>query len=100
MNPWHLFLYAAVVAVIVRTITREELLREPRGWLASLCQDENRSVSDLSRRELAILVPLVALMLWVGVQPAAFLRRMEPSVEAVLARVQSQAPVVARIGER
>lgn len=44
MNPWHIFLYAAVIAVIVRTITREELLREPRGWLESLCQDENRSV--------------------------------------------------------
>jgi NADH:ubiquinone oxidoreductase subunit 4 (subunit M) len=48
-------------------------------------------VHDLSRRELAILVPLVVIMIWVGVQPAALLRRMEPSVQAVLERVQSQA---------
>ena len=65
-----------------------------RMFFNRLDKDENRAVADLTRRELAILVPLVVVMIWVGVQPAALLRRMEPSVQAVLERVRSQAPAV------
>ena len=59
-----------------------------RIFFNGLVQEENRRVPDLSRRELSILVPLVALMLWIGVQPTPFLRRMEPSIEAVLERME------------
>jgi NADH-quinone oxidoreductase subunit M len=65
-----------------------------RMFFNRLDKDENRAVADLTRRELAILVPLVVVMIWVGVQPAALLRRMEPSVQAVLERVRTQAPAV------
>jgi NADH-quinone oxidoreductase subunit M len=44
-------------------------------------------MADLSRRELVILAPMVALMIWIGVQPGPFLRRMEPSVQVVLEQV-------------
>ena len=54
--------------------------------------DENREGEDLSRRELAILAPLVALMIWIGWNPTPFLERMEPSVRAVIERVQSASP--------
>ena len=64
-----------------------------RIFFNTLDKEENRTVPDLSRRELWILVPLIVLMIWIGVQPTAFLSRMEPSVEAVLERVRSQAPV-------
>jgi len=56
---------------------------------------ENREVEDLSRRELAILAPLVALMLWIGWNPTPFLERMEPSVRAVIERVESAATAAA-----
>jgi hypothetical protein len=49
-------------------------------------------VKDLSRRELVILAPMVALMIWVGAYPAPLLRRMEPSVQAVLERVATRGP--------
>ena len=58
-----------------------------------LDKEENRGFSDLSRREMWVLGPLVALMIWIGVQPGPILRRMEPSVQAVLERVED-----ARIG--
>lgn len=48
----------------------------------------NRAFRDLSRREAVILAPLVALMIWIGVQPAPFLDRMGPSVDLVLERVE------------
>ncbi len=50
---------------------------------------ESRAMKDLSRREIAILAPLCALMIWIGWDPAPFLRRMEPSVQAVLERVEA-----------
>ena len=42
-----------------------------------LDKPENEHVSDLNGRELAIMVPLVAAIVWLGVYPAPVLRRME-----------------------
>jgi NADH-quinone oxidoreductase subunit M len=53
----------------------------------ALEKDENQEMEDLSRREMVILVPMLALMIWIGVQPTPFLERMEPSVQAVLQHV-------------
>jgi NADH-quinone oxidoreductase subunit M len=43
----------------------------------SLDKPENEHVPDLNRRELAIMLPLVAAIIWLGVYPAPVLRRME-----------------------
>jgi NADH-quinone oxidoreductase subunit M len=53
--------------------------------------DENREVVDLSGRELVILTPLIALMIWIGWHPTPLLERMEPSVRAVIERVEGGA---------
>ncbi|HIF21193.1 MAG TPA: NADH-quinone oxidoreductase subunit M, partial [Gemmatimonadetes bacterium] len=53
---------------------------------------ENREMADLSRREMVILAPLCALMIWIGWNPTPLLERMEPSVRVVLERVQAAAP--------
>jgi NADH-quinone oxidoreductase subunit M len=54
---------------------------------------ENETLPDLSRRELAILVPLVAVILWIGVYPRPFLSRIERSVEAFVTQVGPAAGV-------
>jgi len=59
-----------------------------RIWFNRLDREENRKVHDLTGREIAILAPLLALMIWIGVQPNPILRRLEPAVEAVLERVE------------
>ena len=40
----------------------------------------NVSMRDLSGREVATFLPLVALAFWIGLYPAPFLRRLETSV--------------------
>ncbi|HSM36605.1 MAG TPA: NADH-quinone oxidoreductase subunit M [Longimicrobiales bacterium] len=60
---------------------------------------ENERLADLSVREGVVLAPLLALMVWMGVQPAPFLRRMEASVSAVVERVQRE-QLVAPIADR
>ena len=48
---------------------------------------ENARLSDLNRRETALLIPLLILMLFMGVYPRVFLDRSRASVEAIRARV-------------
>ncbi len=71
-----------------------------RMFFNRLDRDENLRVPDLSRRELAILTPMIALMFWLGVQPAPLLRRIEPSVQLLLAYVAgAEAPPSMDIGD-
>jgi NADH-quinone oxidoreductase subunit M len=51
----------------------------------------NEHIPDLNRRELAILLPLIAVIIWLGVYPAPVLRRMEGSAQILVDRVQGSA---------
>jgi NADH-quinone oxidoreductase subunit M len=53
-----------------------------------LDKPENEHLPDLSRRELAILVPIIVTILWIGVYPKPILDRIGPSVEHFVSQVQ------------
>ena len=60
--------------------------------------EANRKLPDLSGREVAVLLPLVALIVWIGVYPAPFLARTEPSVDRFVERLTRTAqPAAAEI---
>jgi len=66
-----------------------------RIWFNALDRDENRSVPDLSRREMLVLAPLVAGMIWMGFYPRPFLERMESSLTELITSVEERsAPVM------
>ncbi len=52
---------------------------------------ENQKLPDLSPRELLVLAPLVACILWIGIYPAPILRRIEPSARALVTQVREAA---------
>jgi len=56
---------------------------------------ENVSLPDLSRRELAVLVPLVAGMIWLGLYPKPVLDRMEPAARHFLQQAHPGRSVLA-----
>ena len=60
----------------------------------ALDKTENLHIPDLNLRELAVMVPLIAAIVWLGVYPAPVLRRMEGAatkfVTTVNARRDSQ----------
>ncbi len=64
-----------------------------------LDKPENEALTDLTPRELAVLAPLLAGILWLGLYPAPVLRRMEPTsrqwVESVQHVIPQSAPVTA-----
>jgi NADH-quinone oxidoreductase subunit M len=49
---------------------------------------ENERLTDLNRRELAIMIPLLAGIVWLGLYPAPVLRRMEPAAQRYLQLTQ------------
>jgi NADH-quinone oxidoreductase subunit M len=49
----------------------------------------NAAISDLGPREIAVMAPMVALMLFMGLYPRPLLSRIEPSVGALLGRVHT-----------
>jgi len=50
---------------------------------------ENASLADLSRREMIVLAPLVALILWIGVYPQPILHRLEDAVAAFVTQARA-----------
>jgi NADH-quinone oxidoreductase subunit M len=52
---------------------------------------ENKSLTDLTPRELAVMAPLLVGILWLGLYPGPVLRRMEPASQRYLPLVGSPA---------
>jgi NADH-quinone oxidoreductase subunit M len=57
-----------------------------------LSSEANAKLPDLSGRELAVLAPLVAVILWMGLYPGPVLKRIESSAAALVEQVESYAP--------
>jgi NADH-quinone oxidoreductase subunit M len=62
-----------------------------------LDKTENEHVPDLNKRELALLAPLIAAIIWLGVYPAPVLRRLEGSAQLLVNRVEKGS--VTQVGE-
>jgi NADH-quinone oxidoreductase subunit M len=54
----------------------------------ALDRPENERLPDLSRREIVVLAPLVAAMLWMGVYPRPFLERAEVTLVELIETVE------------
>ena len=51
---------------------------------------KNERLLDLSNREFATFAPLLVLAVWMGLYPSPFLRRLDTSVQHIMARVNPQ----------
>jgi NADH-quinone oxidoreductase subunit M len=62
-----------------------------------LDKPENERLIDLTPREYAVLLPLVALMFVIGVYPNLFLRQFDQSVRGIVAHVKASSSPVAAV---
>jgi len=85
-RPWLTTMLAAT-GVIWAAVYMLWMLQ--RVVFGPITNPENAGLSDLNKRELGLLVPLLVLMLFMGVYPRVFLDRSKPSVEVIRARVSS-----------
>ncbi|MFC3713908.1 NADH-quinone oxidoreductase subunit M [Sphingoaurantiacus capsulatus] len=68
-----------------------------RVIFGTLEKAELTSMSDLTVREIAMMVPLAAVVMWMGIYPKPFLDPLHAPVEAILARVERAAPPVQHV---
>jgi NADH-quinone oxidoreductase subunit M len=62
-----------------------------RTMFGEITKEENKTLSDLNAREIATLLPIIALCFWIGLYPSPFLRAMEVSVANVIQAVEKGA---------
>jgi NADH-quinone oxidoreductase subunit M len=60
-------------------------------FLGPVDKDENRVLLDLNAREIIVLVPLIILIFWIGLYPSPFFDLMGPTVENLVASLQTAA---------
>jgi NADH-quinone oxidoreductase subunit M len=53
-----------------------------RMFWGEVVHEENAALSDMNRREVLSLLPLVAAVFWIGLYPQFFLERMHPASDA------------------
>ena len=63
-----------------------------RVVFGEIVHDDVRAMPDLSRREIALLAPIAAVVLWMGVYPESFLQPMRADVGLLLARIDRAKP--------
>jgi NADH-quinone oxidoreductase subunit M len=81
-------LYAALAAVGVVLAAVYLLWMYQRVFYGEVTNEKNRKLPDLSDREKVILVSLVIVILWMGIYPQPFLRRLDLSTAQVIQRVE------------
>ena len=95
-SPW-----LAAIAVTGVIFGAVYLLMMTRKMLfGPLVHSENRALTDLGGREIGLMVPIVVLCVWIGVQPNTFLSRTDGSLRDVQARIdRARAVRTASLGE-
>jgi len=61
-----------------------------RVMFGPITNEKNRGLRDISPREFWTLAPVIALIVWIGVYPNPFLRKLDVSVSELLERVNSR----------
>jgi len=59
-----------------------------RFIFGELTNKKNLELSDLSKREIVVLVPVIIMIIWIGVYPNLFLDKTEASVDQIIQRVE------------
>jgi len=80
------FAIAAVPGVVLAAVYL--LWAYQRVFTGPVTLEENRHLPDLGFREVAVLLPIVALVLFLGIYPKPALDRVEPAVQGILERIE------------
>jgi NADH-quinone oxidoreductase subunit M len=85
------FVVIAALGVILSAVYMLWMFQ--RVFYGKVTNDHNKGLGDLSFREWAIVGPLAAAAIGMGVVPNVFLKPMEPGIQRVVDRVQSRQPM-------
>ncbi|MCX8500693.1 MAG: NADH-quinone oxidoreductase subunit M [Alphaproteobacteria bacterium] len=89
--------FAAATGLILGAAYMLYLYR--RVIFGKLVKEDLRTLPDLSLREIALFVPLIGLVFWMGIYPTSFTEPMAPTVKKIIADYQAavSAPVIGAV---
>ncbi|MFZ2490177.1 MAG: NADH-quinone oxidoreductase subunit M [Thermoanaerobaculia bacterium] len=61
-----------------------------RVFWGPLSNPKNEGLKDMNRRELAVMLPLIVLMIWIGIAPKPFFDAIEVPVNYIVTKVDPQ----------
>jgi NADH-quinone oxidoreductase subunit M len=85
------FVVIAALGVILSAVYMLWMFQ--RVFYGKVTNDHNQGLPDLSFREWAIVGPLAAAAIGMGVAPNVFLKPMEPAIQRIVDRVQARQPL-------
>jgi NADH-quinone oxidoreductase subunit M len=88
-SPW----YAGLAAIGVILAAVYMLYMFQKMFLGPANNPKNLSLKDLNWREIATLVPLLIFIFWIGLYPKPFFALMAPTVDKLVAALQTAAAV-------
>jgi NADH-quinone oxidoreductase subunit M len=86
MSPW----VTAIAATGVILAAIYLLWMFQRVMFGPITSEKNRGLPDLSVREFWTLAPVIFFIVWIGVYPNTFLRKLDVSVGELLKRVEAR----------
>lgn len=67
-----------------------------RVMFGPITNEKNKALTDLTGREIAIMLPIMVMIFWIGFYPSTFLSKTETSITALIKRV-NEARIAYRI---
>jgi NADH-quinone oxidoreductase subunit M len=89
-SPW--IAGAATLGVILAAVYLLHMFQ--KVFLGPVTVEENKTLKDLSVREIAVLAPLLVLIFWIGVYPKPFFALITPAVDQLTALLQTVSTLV------
>jgi len=79
--------YAALAGTGVILAACYLLWMYQRVIFGKITHEENKTLPDMNKREIAYMLPILVMIFWLGVYPKPFLDRTEPAVKHLLENV-------------
>lgn len=83
-----LFAVLAALGIILGAVYM--LWMYQRMVFGEITHEANRHLTDLTGREIALMVPILILMFWIGIYPNTFLRKMDASSAHLIEQVRTK----------
>jgi NADH-quinone oxidoreductase subunit M len=92
-NPWFAAISAlgVIMAAVYILYMFQKMFLGPQGEIVDEVKQHGHGIRDLNWREIAIMVPILILIFWIGLYPKPFFALMAPAVDQLVANISNVA---------